>query len=207
MWINTVTMQYWELDSDARASVAGISLPANLTAESLAPFNIFPVTETTPTYNPLTQSVLPATPIQVSGIWTQQWTITTLPLEVAKANLLGALDVERISQQSVGLPYTFSDGTGTIQTRDPMLYPDMLNVNGYASAAIILQGQSVAQMPVGFIDAANTVHAMTPSQAMAMGIAVTGFIGSLYTAKQTILAAINALTADTVAAFDITQGW
>jgi precorrin-4 methylase len=97
--------------------------------------------------------------------------------------------------------------TGMIQTRDATQYPDLTFISGYTSLAMIAAQQGAVAMPIGFIDAANVSHAMTPAQAMMMGVAVGEFVGSLSQAKQAIRAQINALTETTITTFDITQGW
>jgi hypothetical protein len=60
---------------------------------------------------------------------------------------------------------------------------------------------------IEFRDQQNATHLMTPNEVIAMGIAVSSFISSTYTAKWNIQAVINALTPQTIGTFDITQGW
>jgi hypothetical protein len=138
-----------------------------------------------------------------------------------QAALLARLEPQRLVRQNAGLPYTFapavvaSDGvtvvapavTGTIQTRDQTLYPDVANINGETTAALILQSQGVTSAAISFRDQQNVTHAMTPAQIIAMGIAVSSFISATYAAKWNIQNQINALTEQTVDSFDITQGW
>jgi hypothetical protein len=144
-----------------------------------------------------------------------------------QAALLAALEPQRLVRQNAGLNYTFvaavpavlaSDGvtvvspavpavTGIIQTRDQTQYPDVMNITGETTAALILSGQGVTSAVIEFRDQQNATHLMTPNQVIAMGIAVSSFISSTYAAKWTIQAAINALTQQTISTFDITQGW
>ena len=57
-----------------------ISFGLNISAEELAGFNVYAVTEVpAPTYDPITQSLTELPPAQVNGIWTQQWQINALP--------------------------------------------------------------------------------------------------------------------------------
>ena len=60
---------------------------AALTPAEATQFWVFPMTETArPAYNLITQGVEPATPISIGGVWTQQWSVVTLPLDTQKAN-------------------------------------------------------------------------------------------------------------------------
>ncbi|MDR3480743.1 MAG: DUF4376 domain-containing protein [Burkholderiaceae bacterium] len=183
--------------------------PSALTPAQMEQYGVVPFALTVqPTFNALTQTCAEAPPVQVAGVWTQQWAVSPLPLATAQANLLAQLEPQRIIQQSAGLPYTFPDGTvGTIQTRDPSIYSDILNVNSYALMATVAAAQGGTTMTPGFTDASNVTHSMTPAQAVAMGVAVSTFVGRLYAAKQTIRTAINALTEATITTFDITKGW
>ncbi len=141
--------------------------------------------------------------------------------------LRDALEAQRLIMQYAGFPYTFSpeipatladDGVtvispaitavvGTIQTRDPPGYSDRININGLATEALILAGQGVTSPVQSFRDAQDVTHAMTPAQMQALGLAVGNFISATYRAKWKILDEIDALTPQTIGAFDITQGW
>ena len=181
-------------------------IPSALTPAQMAEFCVQPYLEvSTPTINWVTQSVAPAPPILVNAVWTQQWIVTSLPLATVQANLINQLEPQRAAQQAKGLSYAFSDGRGIIQLRND---GDKVNINGYTSMAMIAAQQGAAAMPMGFKDEANAWHAMTPAQAMAMGVAVGAFVGNLITAKDAIAASINALTTvEAAQAFDLTQGW
>lgn len=43
-----------------------------------------------PAFDPITQGVRAAAPVQVDGVWTQQWEVYPLPLEEQQANLAAA---------------------------------------------------------------------------------------------------------------------
>jgi hypothetical protein len=144
-----------------------------------------------------------------------------------QAALITALEPQRLIVQNVGFQYTFSpaipatlaaDGVtvitptvpavvGTIQTRDQTQYPDMNNITGLTTAAVILQEQGVTNVALSFRDAQNVTHPMTPAQMIALGMAVTNFISSTYQAKWRIHNVIASLTPQTIGSFDITQGW
>lgn len=54
-----------------------------------------------PTYDSITQTIEESTPILIEGVWTQRWTVTSLPIEQAELNLLNAKNQvwERIKQE------------------------------------------------------------------------------------------------------------
>lgn len=54
----------------------GTSFPAQPTQASLAEWGVFPVVQTQiPASNPLTQTVVEDTPIQIDGVWVQVWEV------------------------------------------------------------------------------------------------------------------------------------
>ncbi|WP_420465629.1 DUF4376 domain-containing protein [Panacagrimonas sp.] len=145
-------------------------------------------------------------PEQIEGIWTQTWTITPILVEQARAILHEQVAAERLRLERLGVPYVFPvDVAGTIQTRDDT---DTRNIQGVVTTAMILQAQGVTDPVLEFRTADNVNHALTPSQAIAMGMAVSAHVNALYSAKWTHDAAIEQL-ADTVAcaAYDTTTGW
>ena len=65
--------------------------PEKLTVGESAYFRVYPLTLTTrPTTNAITQGLREIDPIQVDGVWTQQWEVYELPAETAAANLANA---------------------------------------------------------------------------------------------------------------------
>lgn len=112
---------------------------------------------------------------------------------------------KRLSVQAAGVSYEFPDGTGTVQTRNDT---DVGNISAVATAGIALAGQGVTDPVLKFRDTENVTHPLTPSQAVAFGLAISDAISGLYEAKWTIDGQIDALT--TVAeceAFDVDAEW
>lgn len=145
-------------------------------------------------------------PEEVAEVWTQTWTVTPIPLEDARAILHRRIAAERTQRERLGVPYVFPPAVaGTIQTRDET---DTRNIQGVVTTAMILQTQGITDPVLEFRDADNVNHALTPSQAIAMGMAVSAHVNALYSAKWTHDAAIEQL-ADTAAcaAYDIEAGW
>ncbi len=59
------------------------SFPQNVPAETLAEYNVYPVTRTPmPSYNTLTQSVRAVTPVQIGDEWVQQWEVVDYPIGI-----------------------------------------------------------------------------------------------------------------------------
>lgn len=126
-----------------------------------------------------------------------------------QTSLISATEDQRLTIQSAGLTYTFPDGVvGVIQTRDPTTYPDISNINGQVTAALILEAQNVTTSSMFFRDLQNITHNMTPTQMVTMGMSVSKWIGNLYQYKWSLVNQIQALTTSSaIQAFDITQGW
>lgn len=97
---------------------------------------------------------------------------------------------------------------GTIQTRDQTQYPDIANINGSVTAALVLASQNVTSPVLTFRDQQNVNHTMTPAQMVAMGMAVSAFISNTYAHKWTLSGEISLLdTLEQAQQFDITSNW
>lgn len=105
-----------------------------------------------------------------------------------------------------GLSYAFPDGiTSIIQTRDDT---DIRNIQGNTTAAVVLQAQGIVDAVLTFRSADNINHALTPAEAIQMGMAVAARVSGLYAAKWTHDEAIDALdTVEACLAYDIHVGW
>ena len=86
MWINEETLKTYKFVHEVRADFPEVSLPPALTDAMLASTGVLPVEQTTPGYNPITQSATELPPALVGGKWVQQWQITDLSPEQAAAN-------------------------------------------------------------------------------------------------------------------------
>ena len=124
---------------------------------------------------------------------------TTQEINLAKTlKLREEVNAERDRREALGLVFQFSDGPGTIQTRDIV---DFRNIAGQVSAATILMMQGITDPVLWFIDAENVKHPMTPAEMLNLGIAVQTHIAGLYDAAATIKAGIDPDN------FDIALGW
>lgn len=113
-----------------------------------------------------------------------------------------AVDTLRDAKVAAGMPYTFSDGTGTLQLRDNT---DFRNVIGLSATGLALVGQKAT---IKFRDQEDVVHDMTPEQARDMGIAMSACVSEIYQASWRHKDAIGKLTTkEEIDAYDITTGW
>jgi len=93
-----------------------------LTPAEATMFWVFPLAEVpAPAYDPITQSLIELAPLSVSGVWTQQWAINTLPIDDAKANSIKDIEVNVIQRLN-----TF------VRTRN---YADTLSAVSYSGDA------------------------------------------------------------------------
>jgi hypothetical protein len=124
-------------------------------------------------------------------------------LLIRRDRLHERISLYRDAVQANGMKYTFPDGkVGTVQTRNEK---DLLNVSGQAVAALILQMEGRKDPCMQFRDTENVVHAMTPQQMLAMGIAVSNFINATYNSKWKHDDQVDIWHGDVE--YDYTTGW
>lgn len=93
------------------------------------------------------------------------------------------VDAERKRREALGCVVQFPDGLGTVQTRDP---DDYRNINGMVTAALVLSAQGVTDPVLPFRDAEDSTHMLTPTEMIAVGMAVQQRVGALYGASWAI---------------------
>ena len=101
MWINEETLKTYKFVHEIRADFPEVSLPPALTDEILASIGVLPVEQTTPAYNPITQSATELPPAFVGGKWVQQWEIVELFSTQAEKDAAIAADIEAKRKASV----------------------------------------------------------------------------------------------------------
>lgn len=131
MWININTNATFGSYNDIRNDCSGTSFPAVMTDDLIAPFGYLPVTMVAPVFDPATQSVAPAAPIQVNGVWTQQWTVTNLSATAIAANTAAA-NAAQIQSNEYAIQ-TFMDAKA--QSRG---YSDLKSAVSYAAVAPVV---------------------------------------------------------------------
>lgn len=147
------------------------------------------------------------TPVRLDdGAWHRTWIAAPLSIEVCRASLHAAVLAKRGELERQGVPYEFPDGLlSTIQTRGET---DIRNIQGNTTAALVMQAQGMTDPVLTFRTEDNVNHALTPSEAIAMGMAVAARVQGLYAFKWGHDEAIEALlTVDDCEAYDTTLGW
>jgi hypothetical protein len=82
MWINPQTMQVFTTHSEIRSAFPSVSFPTAMSEEDIESVGVMPVTATAqPAFDIRTQKVVEVSPIQSSGVWTQQWFVVSLDAE------------------------------------------------------------------------------------------------------------------------------
>ena len=67
------------------------SFPKDIPADMLAAYDVYPVKRLpAPSYNELTQLIRVVNPVQIEGVWTQQWEVIDLPVSQQIENLKAA---------------------------------------------------------------------------------------------------------------------
>jgi hypothetical protein len=67
------------------------SFPKDVPNEMLASYDVYPVKRTpAPAHNELTQLIRVVDPVQIDGVWTQQWEVMDLPVDEQIENLKAA---------------------------------------------------------------------------------------------------------------------
>ena len=130
---------------------------------------------------------------------TQKWKNIVISYEAKKVLKHQQIDALKKVKELNGVPYVFPGNiSGTIQTRDA---DDFRNIDGTASAGLILSGQNVT---LPFRDQENRNYELTPAEGVALGIAVYTRIGNIAKAAW---AHKDALTEENIDTYDITTGW
>ena len=103
-------------------------------------------------------------------------------LEDRKPIVLKQIDATRDQLLAAGFPFTFSDGQGTVQTRDKN---DMDNIhkNGSASLALVVKGEGTTMMQ--FRDAENVIHTIPATEMLEMTMSAMAHGSEVYKASWT----------------------
>ena len=113
------------------------------------------------------------------------------------------VDALRVQATSLGLPYDFADGLGTIQLRNEN---DIRNVLGVAASGQALVSMSSTQT-IAFRDSENVTHELSPAEVVSMGLAVSDFISAHYVTAWNHKDAMQTLSGQALADYDVTTGW
>ena len=126
-------------------------------------------------------------------------------IEDLRALRRAEIDRRRDAAIAAGVAFAFPDGAGMIDTRNEV---DFRNIQGVASAGVILQAQGDTTTTIAFRDAANVTHALHAADAVALGLAVQGRVAAVYAVAWGHKDAVAALAErEAVLAYDIETGW
>jgi len=149
----------------------------------------------------------------ISAEWT---TVPYVPLSIWNGStwvLNRALAIERKSLEvsvarekriAEGVPYDFSDGRGTVQTRNLV---DVRNIQTNVIAALIFQGAGKTRPIMVFRDSENVTHRMTPAQMLAMAVAISQYGQVIYNRSWELKDGVEGMTTEQIAAFDVEANW
>lgn len=95
MWINPTSLKIFKSHSEIRSFYNNISFPSILSDDSIETFlNLKPVLKTKPeTFDPFIQIAEEITPVQIGGVWTQQWIIRDLTPEEQQEKIPKSIEV------------------------------------------------------------------------------------------------------------------
>lgn len=147
------------------------------------------------------QSILPITDIEElhSGVTPES------NLVIAKKIVKDMIGKKRVTVEASGFSHTFSDGSGTVQTRDQI---DIRNINGMVTVAMIANSQGETRAIFSFRDMENVTHSMTPTEVINLGIATNTFIGNTYIKSWSKKSEVDALTTiESVRSYSVETGW
>ena len=126
--------------------------------------------------------------------------VAPLPTLAQRNNEVDAL---RVQTTSLGLPYEFADGLGTVQLRNEN---DIRNVLGVAASGQALVSMASTQT-IAFRDSENVTHELSPAEVVSMGLAVSDFISAHYATSWGHKDAMQNLSGQALSDYDITTGW
>lgn len=113
MWINSSTGAVLRTHSDIRQDAFNVSFPSVMTDEMIASHGYVPVSLVTPAFSALTQQAVELAPVQVEGVWTQQWSVTSLPTEQAAVNVAQAEAVRIQALWQAAHDYEYAQVSGS----------------------------------------------------------------------------------------------
>lgn len=157
MWIHPITARTYGTHDAVRAAFHWVSFPTSISDADLESVGLRPVLSATrPAHDPITHVARELPPIQVAGVWTQQWTVQELPLDLAAANLAAAKASKNAEINAARLAAnrsTFSHAGKTFAC-DELSRSDIDGINGF----VALNSAMPPGWPGGWKAVDNSVH-------------------------------------------------
>ena len=97
MWVKPATLEVFKLHFEVRRAFPRISFPEVMTDADVAEVGLVALVQVpAPTFNRYTQKLVELPPAQVSGIWTQQWSVVALTALEVKAAVPAQVDAYQL---------------------------------------------------------------------------------------------------------------
>jgi len=136
------------------------------------------------------------------SIWDgSKWVLNRLLAIADKSLEVGAVREAKIA---VGISYKFPDGQGTIQTRSLI---DVRNIQTNVTTALIFKGAGEVRPVMVFRDQENVLHQMTPDQMLQMAVYMANSGQAIYNRSWELKDAVEGMTTEQIAAFDVEANW
>lgn len=180
-------------EQEFRNEHESVAFPSQLTRDILLQYNCDVVLQSPqPVPNEFEFVVRDSVETDFLGNTVQKWIkIDRYPTQESKdaylAEKLSTLKTEmklmvekiREGKEKEGTNFTFSDTiVGRIQTRNEI---DIRNIQAVTTSGIVLQASGVTDNVIQFRDESDIIHILTPTEAIALGMAVQVFISDTYT--------------------------
>lgn len=141
MYINSETLEEYKDIDDIRKHFPNTCFPLNLTDEILSSFNIFPIKETKPEYNPIIEVAIKAGVTLLYDDWVRQWEINKKydnveAEKIAIANYIVTLKqskIEEINAARLDANTSYFEYLGKKISCDQLSRSDIDATNGYIS--------------------------------------------------------------------------
>jgi len=176
MWIDLTNSQVHKSHNSIRKARPNVSFPDVMTEDAIASAGFAPVTQIAPpTYNNTTHTLAEGAPIQVEGVWTQQWVLTALSAEDAATELTKARkarwrEVKTLRDEKIrdgGIPYESEWYPSTAEAKAAILW--VITIGSNTGQRIELLDGSMANLNVvranGLLNAGATQSAAIAAHA------------------------------------------
>lgn len=177
-------------DSRLRKDNPGTSFPREITDTVRAAYGVYPVIESSPSYNSLTHTATPTGPVLTNGQWVRGWSYQEKPIADVRTALKAQADSEYETRMTGGIVY---QGLPVQSSDRAVINIIGANRNPNASRKNVIGGQPV-----------------TISAGMIAGLesAITSYTDSLGERRYDLYTAINAAqSVGDLAAIDTSSGW